>query len=221
MSDGGAARSAGVEPGESHERVGAFVDAVFAIAMTLLAVEIPRPPAELVESDAPRMVLAARLWDFLGGDWSTWMAFVIAFLILWGVWRHHHRTLDLVTRVTRRVMRWHVPLLLVVVLLPYATGLIGETVRNPLAVCLFAGTVAALLLSQAGLLRAIVGDGALRPGANGRAMRVQAGTLAVVGVFWLATAGLTWMMDGVVFLWLLGPVVGGVAARAIGRIVPS
>ncbi|MFG3438508.1 TMEM175 family protein [Nonomuraea sp. NPDC047897] len=208
-------------PGQGPDRVGAFVDAVFAIAMTLLAVELPRPPAELVDSDDPRPVMAARLWGFLGDNWGAWLAFVIAFLILWGVWREHHRTLDLVGRVTPRVMRWHVPLLLVVVLLPYATGLIGETVANPLAVCLFAGAVAALLLTQAGLLRAIVSDGVLRPGADGRAMRVQAGTLTVVGVFWLLTAGLTWLVDGVPLLWLLGPVVGGVAARAFGRALPA
>ncbi|MDR8415186.1 hypothetical protein MTP10_41445, partial [Nonomuraea sp. 3-1Str] len=42
-----------------------------------------------------------------------------------------------------RIMARHVPLLIVVVLLPYATGLIGESAGNPLTVCLFAGAVAA------------------------------------------------------------------------------
>lgn len=219
--EGGAVRAGAVPPGQGAERVAAFVDAVFAIAMTLLAVELPRPPAELIEGDQTRPVMAARLWDFLGDNWGTWLAFVIAFLILWGVWREHHRTLDLVSRVTPRMMWWHVPLLLVVVLLPYASALIGETVANPLAVCLFAGAVAALLLTQAGLLRAVVRDGALRPEADARELRVRAGTLAVVGAFWLLTAGLTWLVDGVTPLWLLTPVVGRAAARVLGRTLPA
>ncbi|MBN6055055.1 DUF1211 domain-containing protein, partial [Nonomuraea sp. RK-328] len=201
------------EPGMTHERVGAFVDAVFAIAMTLLVVEIQRPPAGLVEGDEPRLVMAARLWDFLGGNWSTWLAFLIAFLILWGVWREHHRTLDMVTRVSRRIMARHVPLLVVVVLLPYATGLIGESVSNPLTVCLFAGAVAALLFAQAALLRAILRDGVLRPGTDVAAMRVQAATLMVAAVFWLLTAGLTWLVEGVPLLWVLAPAVSAVSSR--------
>ncbi|MEV0199550.1 TMEM175 family protein [Nonomuraea sp. NPDC050691] len=202
-----------VAAGMSHERVGAFVDAVFAIAMTLLVVEIDRPPAGLVEGDEPRLVMAARLWDFLGDNWGTWLAFLIAFLILWGVWREHHRTLDLVTRVSRRIMARHVPLLVVVVLLPYATGLIGESASNPLTVCLFAGAVAALLFAQAALLRAILRDQVLRPGTDVGAMRAQAATLMAVGVFWLFTAGLTWLVEGVPLLWLLSPVVGAISSR--------
>ncbi|GAA3190977.1 hypothetical protein GCM10010486_69890 [Nonomuraea roseoviolacea subsp. carminata] len=204
-----------VAAGMTHERVGAFVDAVFAIAMTLLVVEIHRPPAGVVEGDEPRLVMAARLWDFLSGNWTTWLAFVIAFLILWGVWREHHRTLDLVTRVSPRIMARHVPLLVVVVLLPYATGLIGESVSNPLTVCVFAAAVAALLFAQAALLRAILRDDVLRPGTDVAAMRVQAATLLTVGAFWLLTAGLTWLVEGVPLLWLLSPVVGAVSARRL------
>ncbi|MDR8412001.1 TMEM175 family protein [Nonomuraea sp. 3-1Str] len=202
-----------VAPGMTHERVAMFVDAVFAIAMTLLAVEIPRPPANVAEGEGSRLARAARLWDFLGDNWSTWLAFVIAFLILWGVWREHHRTLDMVVRVSPRIMARHVPLLIVVVLLPYATGLIGESAGNPLTVCLFAGAVAALLFAQAALLRAILRDQVLRPDADAAAMRVEAATLMVVGAFWLLTAGLTWLVDGVPLLWVLSPVVGSVSGR--------
>ncbi|MGN9844439.1 TMEM175 family protein [Nonomuraea sp. H19] len=217
MSDGGSSSEAAVEPGLSHERVGVFADALFAIAMTLLVVEIPRPPTALIQGDDDRMVMASRLWGFLTGNSGQFLAFVIAFLILWTAWRGHHRMFDQITRASSRILFLHVPLLIVVVLLPYSTGLIGDSVSNPLAICLFAAAVAALLLSEAALLWAVLADGVLRPGEDRRALRVRAFMLAATGLFWLLTAGLTWVMDGVPYLWLLNPLVGVVSQRLAGR----
>ncbi|WP_436761300.1 TMEM175 family protein [Streptosporangium sp. V21-05] len=106
--------TATIPPGRSHERVGAFTDAVFAIAMTLLVIEIPRPEgpeAEAMEAGegGDRMAVAGRLWDFLAQNSWVFLAFVVAFLMLWAAWRQHHKVFDQLTHVPQRTLNLHVP----------------------------------------------------------------------------------------------------------------
>jgi uncharacterized membrane protein len=209
-----------VPPGLTHERVGIFTDAVFAIAMTLLAIEIPRPETAS-GGRQDRMTKAGELWQFLGDHSGTFVAFFIAFLMLWATWRQHHRLFDQITRVTRAIVFAHIPLLIFVVLLPYPTAMIGNDSSNPLSVTLFAGSEAVLLLCQAALLVTVIRGGVTRPGTDVRRLRVQAVTLAAVGVFWLLTAGLTWLTDGMPLAWMLTPVVAIATARTARRLIPA
>ncbi|MFF5209646.1 TMEM175 family protein [Streptosporangium sp. NPDC000396] len=205
-------------PGLTHERVGMFADAVFAIAITLLVIELPRPEGH-VEEGGDRLAMAGALWHFLGEHSGEFLAFFIAFMVLWVAWRQHHTTFDQITRATPGMMLLHVPLLIFVVLLPYPTALIGENSVNPLSVALFAGSEAGLLLSQAALLIAAVRGGVLRPGADVTRLRIHAVRLIVIAVFWLITAGLTWLVDGVPLAWLLTPVVAMPAAKIARRVM--
>ncbi|WP_433251007.1 TMEM175 family protein [Streptosporangium sp. CA-135522] len=209
-----------VPPGMSHERVGMFADAVFAIAMTLLVIEIPRPEGGEGGGE-DRMAMAAELWRFLGHNSGSFLAFIIAFLMLWATWRQHHTLLDQIGRVTHGMVFLHIPLLVLVVLLPYPTALIGESSENPLSICLFAGTEAALLLCQAALLFVVVRSGVLNAGVDVTRIRVQAVTLTAIGLFWALTAGLTWKFDGMALAWMLTPVVAVVTVRITRRIISA
>jgi uncharacterized membrane protein len=208
-------------PGLTHERVGMFTDAVFAIAMTLLVIEIPRPEGHSGGDGADRMAMARELWRFLGENAGIFLAFLIAFLVLWATWRQHHRLFDQITRVSQGMLRIHIPLLILVVVLPYPTALIGESPLNPLSVTLFAGTEAGLLFCQAGLNLAVVRGGVARPGADIYHLRVTAMMLTAVGVFWLITAALSWAVDGVPYLWLLTPLIILVGNRAGRRLLTA
>ncbi|GII85186.1 DUF1211 domain-containing membrane protein [Sphaerisporangium siamense] len=203
----------------SHERFGMFADAVFAIAMTLLVIEIPRPEGGGGEG-GDRMAAARELWHFLGENSGAFLAFVIAFLMLWATWRQHHRLLDQITRMTRWMSFLHIPLLIFVVLLPYPTTLIGESTANPLSVTLFAGSEAVLLLCQSLLVAAAVRAGVLRPGTDTRRLRAVSVMLAGIAAFWALTAGLGWLMEGVAFLWMLTPLVAAASLRAARRLLP-
>ncbi|GAA1293663.1 DUF1211 domain-containing membrane protein [Planotetraspora silvatica] len=194
-------------PGLTHERVGMFTDAVFAIAMTLLVIEIPRPERHSRGDGTDRMAMARELWHFLDENAGIFLAFFIAFMVLWATWRQHHRLFDQITRVSPGMLRIHIPLLILVVLLPYPTALIGESSLNPLSVTLFAGAEAGLLFCQAGLNLSVVRGGVARPGTDTHHLRVTAIMLFVVGVFWLITAALSWVADGVPYLWLLTPLI--------------
>jgi uncharacterized membrane protein len=208
-----------VPPGMTHERVGMFTDAVFAIAMTLLVIELPRPQDGTMGDGADRLAMARELWHFLGENYGTFLAFIIAFLVLWATWRQHHRLFDQMTRMTR-VMVWiHIPLLVFVVLLPYPTALIGESTLNPLSVTLFAGTEAGLLFCQAALNVAVVRGEVAKPGTDVFRLRVTSVMLTAVGAFWTLTAVLSWVMDNVPYLWLLTPVIVAGGTRMAHRVL--
>ncbi|MFC4591717.1 TMEM175 family protein [Sphaerisporangium corydalis] len=219
MSESDPPATAPVPPGLSHERVGMFSDAVFAIAMTLLVIEIPRPEKGDGVDGTDRMVMARELWHFLGANGDIFLAFVIAFLMLWTAWRQHHRLLDQITRMTSPMLIIHIPLLIFVVLLPYTTSLIGEAARNPLSVTLFAGSEAVLLLCQAALLSVAVRSGVTRPGADVRQMRIVAVMLVASAAFWSLTGGLSWLTAGIEYSWILIPVVARTSSRVADRFV--
>jgi uncharacterized membrane protein len=63
------------------ERLVFFSDAVFAIAVTLLVLEI-RPPQD-----------TRHLLHGLAALWPSYLAYAITFTVIWGYARHHHRLL--------------------------------------------------------------------------------------------------------------------------------
>jgi uncharacterized membrane protein len=99
------------------ERLIYFSDAVIAIAITLLALELPTPTAG-VHGNAG--VLA-----FLGEHWSEYYAFLISFSAIAMHWLVHQRLFRYVTGLHGRVIRWNLLWLLMIVLMPFTTKLLA------------------------------------------------------------------------------------------------
>ncbi|GAA0369766.1 hypothetical protein GCM10009530_19790 [Microbispora corallina] len=203
-----------VRPGLTHERVGVFADAIFAIAITLLALELPRPEREDY----------ARLGAFLGDHANSFVAFAIAFLMLWFTWRAHHSLFDQITRVSQRVLALHVPLLFFVAFLPYTTSVFGEATGLPdeaaggraLAIALFAANEAILMLCQGAMIAVVLRQGLQRPDANLSRLRTEGWVDWVGGVYWLLTAAVSGRAaEYVPFLWLATPLIAFGVARVV------
>ena len=64
---------------------------------------------------------------------DAFYAYFLTFLIIWIVWRQHHRMFDQFGRVTPRMVAWHFPLLLFAAFLPYASTTYGHYADNPMA----------------------------------------------------------------------------------------
>ncbi|MBO3748862.1 DUF1211 domain-containing protein [Streptosporangiaceae bacterium NEAU-GS5] len=197
------------EPGYSPERLAFFSDAVFAIAMTLLAVEIERPTKDdLADS--------AALLSFFNENAGSFVAFVLAFFLLWGVQRRHHTLMDRVSGVSKQMAMWHAPLLFFAAFLPYPTAIIGSKVGNPVAIAFFAGTEAALLASEAMLKRAAVRAGLVdEPAIIHRGIAISASLAA----FFLLTAILGfWLSSAIAWTWPFAPFVVTLTSRIWARV---
>jgi uncharacterized membrane protein len=116
-------RSATAEAAKTAiDRLTFFSDAVVAIAMTLLALELPVPDADS----------AGALLTFLGEHYGEFLAFFISFFVIAQYWRGHHRLYRYVTDAPPRLVMLNIFWLLTVILTPYATRNLygGEDVEH-------------------------------------------------------------------------------------------
>ncbi|HKP90857.1 MAG TPA: TMEM175 family protein [Thermoleophilaceae bacterium] len=105
----------------STSRLEAFSDGVFAVAITLLVLDI-QPPADAQTSSA--------LWHGLGDLWPHYAAYAVSFLIIGIVWVNHHAVMGLIARVDRGLAFLNLLLLMAVALIPFATALFAEYLTN-------------------------------------------------------------------------------------------
>jgi uncharacterized membrane protein len=205
--------------GHSAERVGFFTDAVFAIAMTLLAIDIPRPEGQAfgVSSDVSKAKAAARLWHFLAAQHDAYYAYLVAFSTLWIVWRHHHALFDQVKRVSPAMIGFHFPLLLLAAFVPYATIGVGHYPGNPLAALLFGLVVGALLVCRSALQSRADRDCVLAPTVDIRRYRAEVVVSWLVTGYWMATLLLVPWTPWVEISWFLVPLVAAVARATCRR----
>ncbi len=201
-----------VKPGQTIERVGFFTDAVFAIAMTLLVIEIPRPQgAEFsVDHGLSRAQAGDNLWHFLRAEDDAFYAYLLAFFMLWIVWRQHHTLLDQVTHLSSAMIGWHFPLLLFAAFLPFAATVLGHYLGNPVAALLFGVVVLLLLVSKTAIQSRARVDGAVLPGADRRSFDVDIAASWGVVAYWAAVTALVWWVTWAPLLWIATTVVGSV-----------
>ena len=104
----------------SKGRVEAFSDGVFAIAITLLVLEIAVPHVD-----------GNRLLHELLKERTTFLAYFVAFMTIGAVWIEHSALVDALDFVDATFMRLNLVLLLFVGILPYPTGLMAEYRYKP------------------------------------------------------------------------------------------
>jgi uncharacterized membrane protein len=210
-------------PGRTPERFGFFTDAVFAIAMTLLVIEIPRPQGADFEGGdgVTKSQAVARLWHFLVAQHNAYYAYLLAFFMLWIVWRQHHALFDQIDRVSAPMIGLHFPLLLVAAFLPYATTVMGHYPDNPLAALILGLVVGVLLAVRSALQSRADRDGVLRPEVDLRRYQADALVSWIVTGYWAATLLLVWWTPWVEIPWFLTPAVGTIARLAIRRRAPA
>ncbi|GAA2184739.1 TMEM175 family protein [Micromonospora lupini] len=98
-------------------RLVAFSDGVFAIAVTLLVLEI-QPPKDF-----------GRLLPGLGALWPSYLGYALSFLLVGQVWVNHHVMFDRVRHVDRPVLFLNTLLLMVIAFLPFSTSLLADALR--------------------------------------------------------------------------------------------
>lgn len=104
------------------ERLVFFSDAVFAIAITLLVIEIHAPhlPHGAGEGD---------YWQALAQLWPNIVGYVISFAVIGLFWMGHHRAFSLSSRYSSKVLGWNLGLLGTIGFMPFATAFLSSNMN--------------------------------------------------------------------------------------------
>ena len=116
-----------------RSRLEAFSDGVFAVAITLLALDLTVAGPGTWSPDRPALRQVA-----------AFLAYLISFFMIGIVWVNHHALVRSITKVDRLLLFLNLVLLLFVVLIPFATGTVADyfPANDPdgrLAMVLYAG----------------------------------------------------------------------------------
>ncbi len=105
-------------------RLETFCDGVFAIAITLLVLEIrvPTPEAAAHAGGLPRALVAL---------WPSFLGYLIGFVTLGIMWANHHAIFQYVRRSDRYFLLINVMFLMLIAFLPFATALLAEYLPEP------------------------------------------------------------------------------------------
>src|ERR1700716_3245152 len=123
-------------------RLEAFSDGVFAIAATLLVLEL-RVPAD--EPDLTHALLQL---------WPAYAAYLVSFLTIGIIWVNHHTLLEHCTRVDRRFLYLNLLLLIAVGIVPFPTALVDQYILSD-----HGATAALVVYGLGGLLIALAFPG--------------------------------------------------------------
>ena len=104
------------------ERLILFSDAVFAIAITLLVIEIKIPGKEDLEKMGFPEITDTGLLHALARLIPKFIGFLISFLLIGQYWIVHHRMFGYVINFTQRLIWLNLLFLLAVALMPFSTG---------------------------------------------------------------------------------------------------
>ncbi len=102
---------------EGTGRLETFADGVFAIAATLLILDVHRTSDATVTSS-------------LVHAWPSYLAYVISFLTIGIIWVNHHTVMKQIDRVDRTFLFLNVIFLMVVAFSPFPTRVLAETLRD-------------------------------------------------------------------------------------------
>jgi uncharacterized membrane protein len=116
--------------GRSLERLAALSDGIFAVAMTLLVLDIHIPSAESVHSEAA-------LFQALAALGPQWIAYLMSFLTLGIFWAGQQTQLNHLRESSRDLTWIHLAFLFAVTLMPLTTRLLAEFITYRTALVLY------------------------------------------------------------------------------------
>jgi uncharacterized membrane protein len=165
-------------------RVEAFSDGVFAIAITLLILDVKVPTGP-----------AGHLGAALARQWPTYAAFLLSFCFIGIMWVNHHRLFNHIRRSDNGLLFLNLLLLLGITVVPFPTALLAAhygTADKTVAAAVFNGTYVVLAIFFNVLWHHVVRAGLLDAATQESADAVSR-QYAVGPISYLVCLGLTWV----------------------------
>ena len=193
-----------------------FTDAVFAIVLTLLALELHPPPGSVHGE--------AALWQDIIDQSRYFLSFVISFALGSAFWLAHMRTSRMIIGFDWNTAIVNLVHLLTVGLLPYAAGLLGQHITSTTAFAGYSIVIMAVSFSGAWFWLTATRDKGRFVGGIGWRQRL-AGTLRAASIGLCFMVGLASTLNGEVFwarfCWVLMFPILLIARLIAGKTTPS
>jgi uncharacterized membrane protein len=206
VDEAGAAARERAESATAHqatERLTFFSDAVIAIAITLLAIELPVPEVGSVEA----------LAESVGANGYEYLAFLISFAVIGNHWTIHHGVFRYVHRADGRAVRLNLAWLLVIVATPFLTKVAADG-QGVLSFAFYAVPQALQTLLMAWLIHEIARHGWFEPDAPpSLTVRGHLRSLYFAAAFLISVPAYLLIGPWAFAIWWLVPVVLAIATR--------
>ncbi len=191
------------------ERLLALTDAVVAIAITLLVLQLNVPPtATLLHPDS-----ASELAAQLGKGADQLISYVISFYVIAQFWLVHHQVFRRITGQQEGLAWWNFAFLFTITIMPFTSDLLGKFSANPLAVDIFAVNLLAAMLATHLTLTYGRRKNLLTAESPGQTQAAQLRATASVFVIVLSI-GISWVNTSAAkYCWLLLAVAPRIADR--------
>jgi uncharacterized membrane protein len=131
----------------SKSRIETLTDGIFAVAMTLLVLDVSVPQISSHSVSVVGTELITRLFDL----WPKIFSYGISFVILAIYWMGHHRQFHYIKHSDRSLIWINILFLMAICLLPFSTSLIGEYREQQISIFVYGGNsimIAFLLYCQ-------------------------------------------------------------------------
>lgn len=180
---------------EGIGRILALSDGVFAIAITLLILEIA-VPATAGDAGLPKALL---------GLWPRYLAYLLSFVVIARFWVTHRLAFQLIARADAALVWLNLLLLMFVAFLPFPTAVVGRHTGSPAAAVLYATSVLLASLASAASWWYASGRGQLlRPDVrHARVTAARARTLSAPVFFALTVPVAVFAPHAAEIMWIL------------------
>jgi uncharacterized membrane protein len=115
----------------STNRIEAFSDGVFAVAITLLVLNLQVPQIAAVSELVPK----------LGALWPKLLSYALSFVVVGIYWVAHHNTFHYIKRSDRTLLWLNILMMMCIVFLPFPTALLGQYPAQQISVIIYGGTL--------------------------------------------------------------------------------
>ena len=178
------------------ERIIFFSDAVIAIAITLLALEIRLPEEAIAPSELTAQLLALI---------PRYLTYFISFFVIGLFWMSHHHMFEYIQTYDRGLIWINLIFLSLVAFIPFPTSVLGRFPGELSSVVLYAGVLVCLSLTRVWLWWYVYYRAHLtRPDTNPRAGRIELRRALWTGsVFGLSLLAAFWNPNWARYLWIL------------------
>lgn len=105
-------------------RLESFSDGVFAIAITLLVLEIKIPKHE-------ELMRYGSLYHYLGDLWPSYLSWAISFMVVGVAWSNHHWMFDFIRKTNHFLNLLNIFFLMSVAFVPFTSAVLGDFVEDP------------------------------------------------------------------------------------------